>query len=95
VICTTRNITDLLLGKTKLTRYEAGEACTFDDTTAKLVLLTTAPSKDVSLMVKSKDVIASRSNVSDFLQLRKPNGCKLSWYFLSEAKDSIVTLMLD
>jgi hypothetical protein len=94
VICTTRNVTDLLLGKTKLTRYETGEASTFNNTTTELILLATAPSKDVALMVKSENMIASRRNVCDFLQLRKLYGSELGWYFLGEAKNSIVALML-
>jgi hypothetical protein len=67
VVRTTGNVTDLLLGKTELTGHEAGEASTFDNTTTELILLATAPSKDVALMVKSKNMVASRGDVSDFL----------------------------
>jgi hypothetical protein len=95
MVRTTRNVTDFLLRKTKLTRYKTGKASTFDNTTSELILLATAPSKDVALMVKSENMIASRSNISDFLQLRKLDGSELGWYFLGEAKDSIVALMLD
>lgn len=94
MVCTTRNITDLLLGKTKLTRYKTGEASTFDDTTTELILLATSPSKDVALMVESENMIASCSDISNFLQLRKLDGSELGGYFLGEAKDSIVTLVL-
>ena len=39
-------------------------------------------------------MIASCSDISNFLQLRKLDGSELGRYFLGEAKDSIVTLVL-
>jgi hypothetical protein len=78
------NIGNLALGKTKLRRYQAVGASSLNDATTKLILLTTAPSEDVTLGVKSLNMIATRGKSFDVFQLGNESRACLELLFLGD-----------
>lgn len=92
VVCAGGDVFDLFLGKSEFAGSEASCAHTFHDTTTKLVLLTAAPSKDPTILIKSEDMIGTAGNVFDFFEAWNAHGRLLHVNVFGETEDTFIAL---
>lgn len=75
--------------KAKLTWNETAGAGTLNDSTAKLVLLTTAPGEDIVLVVSCHNVVGSACDINDLLELFNKERSVLDLNTLGKPKNTL------
>jgi hypothetical protein len=82
----------LLALETEFTGNKSSSRSTSDDTAGKLVLLPSAPCKNFTLVVESKNVVDASSKRNNVLQLRDNDRGALSSNARLETQNAIVAL---
>lgn len=94
VVIAAADLGDVLALQTELTRDECANCSSRDDTASKLALFTSAPCKDFALVVKSENVVCTRGERNDILQLGDKSWGALCRDTTSETQDAVIALLM-
>lgn len=83
---------DRVIVETNAVGYKRFDKTSFNDTTTQLILLTVTPGPDVPVLVDSKNMISSASNLNNLLEIVDIYWGSSRFNSFGEAKDSFIFL---